>query len=245
LFNALVGHDHAIVTEIAGTTRDQLQQQFTIGNIPISLIDTAGLRETSDTVEIIGVERSKRTMADVDLVMVMLDASDTLTKEDREIINKAAEVEHLVVINKIDKVGEEAISDYRFQISNFGSHISKRVSGKDEEAVSKDKDEIGTVLISAKTGEGVDRLKEAMIDPFAQHETDSTGFLVSDARHYDLLVRASEEIAQSADLLQQNTSEEIVLIGLHNALRYLGQITGETTTEDMLSRIFSTFCIGK
>lgn len=244
LFNALVGHDHAIVTEIAGTTRDQLQQQFTIGNIPISLIDTAGLRETSDTVEIIGVERSKRTMADADLVMVMLDASDTLTKEDREIINKAAEVEHLVVINKIDKVGEEAISDFRSQISNFGSHISKRVSGKDE-AVSKDKDEIGTVLISAKTGEGMDRLKEAIIDPFAQHETDSTGFLVSDARHYDLLVRASEEIAQSADLLQQNTSEEIVLIGLHNALRYLGQITGETTTEDMLSRIFSTFCIGK
>jgi tRNA modification GTPase len=222
LFNALVGHDHAIVTEIAGTTRDQLHQQFTINDIPISLIDTAGLRETSDTVESIGVERSKRTMADADLVIVMLDASDAFTDEDREIIESASELNHLLVLNKIDKVGDEVISNFKFQISNFGS-----------------------ISISAKTNEGLDRLKKAMIEPFAQHETDATGFLVSDARHYDLLVRASEEIVHSADLLRQNTSEEIVLIGLHNALRYLGQITGETTTEDMLSRIFSTFCIGK
>jgi tRNA modification GTPase len=245
LFNALVGHDHAIVTEIAGTTRDQLHQQFTIGNIPISLIDTAGLRETSDTVESIGVERSKRTMADADLVIVMLDASDAFTDEDREIIASASELKHLLVINKIDKTDDEGISNFKFQISNFGFHILHVVLDKDGEAGNKDKEQTGTVLISAKTGVGLDRLREAMIEPFAKHETDSTGFLVSDARHFDLLVRASEEIAQSADLLQHNTSEEIVLIGLHNALRYLGQITGETTTEDMLTRIFSTFCIGK
>lgn len=252
LFNALVGHDHAIVTEIAGTTRDQLHQQFTIGNIPISLIDTAGLRETNDTVESIGVERSKRTMADADLVIVMLDASEPVTDEDRDIIKSVSELKNLLVINKIDKIGGEEISNFKFQISklasqisNLRSQISDSVSGKNEESLRKDKEAIETVLISAKTGKGLDELKTAMIEPFAQHETDSTGFLVSDARHYDLLVRASAEIAQSADLLQQNTSEEIVLIGLHNALRYLGQITGETTTEDMLTRIFSTFCIGK
>ncbi len=252
LFNALVGHDHAIVTEIPGTTRDQLHQQFTIGEIPISLIDTAGLRETSDTVESIGVERSKRTMADADLVIVMLDASDTFTNEDREIINSVVELEHLLVINKIDKVGEGVISNFKFQISNFRppisdfrSQISDRVSGKDKEIVSKDEELTETCLISAKTGEGLGELKAAMIGPFAVNQIDTHGFLVSDARHYDLLVRAADEIAHSRELLEQNTSEEIVLIGLHNALRYLGQITGETTTEDMLTRIFSTFCIGK
>lgn len=251
LFNALVGHDHAIVTEIAGTTRDQLHQQFTIGNIPISLIDTAGLRETNDTVESIGVERSKRTMADADLVIMMLDASDIFTDEDRKIIASVGELKYLLVLNKIDKVGDEVISNFKFQILNFKSQASDRVSRNTAEATSKEESaaredqEIKTVSISARTGKGLDQLKEAMIEPFAKHETDSTGFLVSDARHYDLLIRASEEIAQSAGLLQQNTSEEIVLIGLHNALRYLGQITGETTTEDMLTRIFSTFCIGK
>jgi tRNA modification GTPase len=238
LFNALVGHDHAIVTEIAGTTRDQLHQQFTIRDIPISLIDTAGLRDTSDTVESIGVERSKRTMADADLVVVMLDASEAPAAEDRDIIGSVSELNHLLVLNKIDKTDKEIISNFKFQILDH-------VSGKDEELVSKQNAESRTVLISAKTGEGLDALKQAMIEPFVRHETDSTGFLVSDARHHDLLVRAADEISHSAGLYEQNSSEEIVLIGLHNALRYLGQITGETTTEDMLTRIFSTFCIGK
>lgn len=258
LFNALVGHDHAIVTEIAGTTRDQLHQQFTIRDIPISLIDTAGLRQTSDTVESIGVERSKRTMADSDLVIVMLDAFDIFTDEDRKIIESVSELKHLLVLNKIDKVDDEVVSNFRFQISDFKSQISNanpqtsdfsgkttQATSKEESAAREDHEETKTVSISARTGKGLDQLKEAMIEPFAKYETDSTGFLVSDARHYDLLIRASGEIAQSAVLLQQNTSEEIVLIGLHNALRYLGQITGETTTEDMLTRIFSTFCIGK
>ena len=87
LFNALLGHERAIVTEIAGTTRDQLHERFTINNIPISLIDTAGLRETSDTVESIGVERSRRAMADADLVVVLLDGSENLTAEDKEILD--------------------------------------------------------------------------------------------------------------------------------------------------------------
>jgi tRNA modification GTPase len=88
-------------------------------------------------------------------------------------------------------------------------------------------------------------LQKAIIEPFAPGDIESAGFLVSDARHHDLLLRAGSEIEKSLDLLEQRMSEEIVLIGLHNSLRYLGQITGETTTEDMLTRIFSTFCIGK
>jgi tRNA modification GTPase len=228
LFNALLGHDRAIVTEIAGTTRDQLHEKFTINNIPIALIDTAGLRETTDTVESIGVERSRRTMADADLVVVMLDGSEELTGEDREIAAGAHDLNHLIVINKIDKTSTERIEAFK------------------EDALSKIEDQRSKIIpISAKTGEGLDELQKAIIEPFAPGDIESAGFLVSDARHHDLLLRAGSEIEKSLDLLEQRMSEEIVLIGLHNSLRYLGQITGETTTEDMLTRIFSTFCIGK
>ena len=102
LFNALLGTDRAIVTEIAGTTRDQLHEKFTVNNIPISLIDTAGLRETSDLVESIGVERSKRAMVDADLVIVLIDGSENLTSEDEEIINQVKDLNHLIAVNKID-----------------------------------------------------------------------------------------------------------------------------------------------
>lgn len=224
LFNALLGSDRAIVTEIAGTTRDQIHERFTIKDIPISLIDTAGLRETTDTVESIGVERSRRTMADADQVLVLLDASDDFTVEDREIIDSVTEIDHLIAVNKIDKVSEERLADYRSQISNLRSQI---------------------IELSAKTGQGLDKLKSAIISPFAPQDIGSNSFLVSDARHHDLLIRSKDEIAHSLELLEAKESEEIVLIGLHNSLRYLGQITGETTTEDMLTRIFSTFCIGK
>ncbi len=221
LFNALLGHDRAIVTAIAGTTRDQLHEKLTINNIPISLIDTAGLRETSDAVESIGVERSKRTMADADLVIVLLDGSENLTIEDKEILAQAKNLTHLIAINKIDLNG---IKEIKSQNPNPKSQIEE---------------------ISAKTGAGLDKLQKAIIEPFAPQDVENSGFLISDARHNDLLLRAESEIINSIDLLVQKMSEEIVLIGLHNALRYLGQITGETTTEDMLTRIFSTFCIGK
>lgn len=217
LFNALLGTERAIVTEIAGTTRDQLHEKLTIDNVPISLIDTAGLRETSDTVESIGVERSKRAMLDADLILVLLDDSQTLTREDEEILSQIKELNHLIAVNK---------SDLQLRkIENLGS--------------------LNYLRISAKTGEGLDSLKKAILKPFSVNEVESAGFLVTDARHHDLLLRAKIEVETSKSLIEQNQSEEIVLIGMHNALRFLGEITGETTTEDVLTRIFSTFCIGK
>ncbi|MBP7415848.1 MAG: tRNA uridine-5-carboxymethylaminomethyl(34) synthesis GTPase MnmE [Pyrinomonadaceae bacterium] len=228
LFNALLGSDRAIVTEIAGTTRDQIHERFTIGDIPISLIDTAGLRETTDTVESIGVARSKATMADADIVVVLLDASEEIEREDHEILDSVRDLNFIVALNKIDK--------------QPSSDIEKLIAGKHAK--------LGHLRpritpLSAKTGEGIDDLCNAIVRPFAPQDISSSGFLVSDARHHDLLLRAKTEIEQSVGQLDQKLSEEIVLIGLHNALRYLGQITGETTTEDMLTRIFATFCIGK
>ena len=221
LFNALLGHERAIVTEIAGTTRDQLRESFTISNIPISLIDTAGLRETSDTVESIGVERSRRAMADADLVVVLLDGSEQLTAEDKEILDATNDFNRIVAINKIDL---NLDTDLKSKIQNPNSEV---------------------VMVSAKTGTGLKDLQKAIIEPFSAQEIDAAGFLITDARHNDLLLRAKAEIETSLQLIDERMSEEIILIGLHNALRYLGQITGETTTEDMLTRIFSTFCIGK
>ena len=217
LFNALLGHERAIVTEIAGTTRDQLHERFTINNIPISLIDTAGLRETSDTVESIGVERSKRLIADADLVVVLLDGSEKLSDEDIEVLAQVKDLTYLIAVNKYD------LEQSKIEL-NGNSKV---------------------LHISAKTGENLDELQKAIIEPFSAQDVDNAGFLISDARHNDLLLRTKTEIENSINLLEQKMSEEIVLIGLHNALRYLGQITGETTTEDMLTRIFSTFCIGK
>ena len=228
LFNTLLGSDRAIVTEIAGTTRDQLREAFTIGDIPISLIDTAGLRETTDTVESIGVERSRATMADADIVVVMLDASEPITAEDLEILESVKELNFLVAINKIDKTPSRDIDRLiAGEHSEFASLRSK------------------IIPLSAKTGEGLEDLKRAIVEPFSPEDVTTSGFLVTDARHHDLLVRSKYEIEQSLDQLNRKMSEEIVLIGLHNAMKYLGQITGETTTEDMLTRIFSTFCIGK
>jgi tRNA modification GTPase len=226
LFNALLGNERAIVTDIAGTTRDQIHEKLTVNNIPISLIDTAGLRDTTDAVESIGVERSRRTMADADVVIAMLDASEAFTTEDIHILGSIGETEHIIAVNKIDKVNSSQLSQFLNALESY--------NGKGR-----------MVAVSAKTGEGLTELTQRMIEPFSVEETQTSGFLVSDARHFDLLNRASREVEQSLSLLDQNTSEEIVLIGLHNALRYLGQITGETTTEDMLTRIFSTFCIGK
>lgn len=217
LFNALLGQERAIVTEIAGTTRDQIHERFTINNIPISLIDTAGLRETSDMVESIGVERSKRLMADADLVVVLLDGTQALGAEDREIISHSKDLNYLIAVNKNDLAQ-----------ADFNLTSQKQI-----------------LHISAKTGEGLDKLQQAIIEPFTSQDIENSGFLVSDARHHDLLLRAKSEIENSITLINQKMSEEIILIGLHNSLRYLGQITGETTTEDMLTRIFSTFCIGK
>lgn len=224
LFNALLGSDRAIVTEIAGTTRDQLHERFTIHDIPISLLDTAGLRETTDTIESIGVGRSRKAMADADLVLIMLDASEHLQPEDREILESAKDLRHLIVFNKIDLARNESMLSNADILTEFGG---------------------SSVAISAKTGEGLNELRQSIVEPFEPNETEAAGFLVSDARHYDLLRRAEDEIRSSVVLLDSKTSEEIVLVGLHNSLRFLGEITGETTTEDMLTRIFSTFCIGK
>ena len=150
------------------------------------------------------------------IFIVFLDASQKITEEDRQILADTKDLNRIIITNKIDLPHSES-------------------------ALQKE----NIVSISAKTGEGLEDLENAIVAPFSPQEVESKGFLVSDARHFDLLQRAKIDVENSISLLTQRMSEEIILIGLHNAIRYLGEITGETTTEDMLTRIFSTFCIGK
>jgi tRNA modification GTPase len=219
LFNSLIGQDRAIVTEIPGTTRDSLRETLSVNGIPISLFDTAGVRAATDKVESIGVERTHRTIADADFVVVILDGSLPLQAEDFEVLSATEENLRLIAINKSD-------------LTAYTEPTTISASDK-------------VVKISAKTGAGLDLLREELIAPFASQDIEYSGFLISDARHHDLLRRAQLEVTESLDLLARKTSEEIVLVGLHNALSMLGEITGETTSEDVLTRIFSTFCIGK
>jgi tRNA modification GTPase len=224
LFNALLGSERAIVTPIAGTTRDQLYERLNVDGIPVSLIDTAGIRETVDIVESIGVDRSRAVMADADVVIVMIDAADPLTNEDLGILADVTDIDHLIVVNKIDKVETGDLDLIRSQLGAEGRRV---------------------VPVSAINGTGLDELQAAIVGPFNSHEIWMGGFLVTDARHHDLLQRAAEDVRASLEQFKSKMSEEIVLIGLHNALRYLGEITGQTTTEEMLAQIFATFCIGK
>jgi tRNA modification GTPase len=220
LFNGLVGLNRAIVTEIAGTTRDSISETISLRGMPISLTDTAGIRVANDKIEEIGVERTHQAMADADLLVVVLDGSDEISAEDLEIVNESMRGKYIVAVNKCDLVSEERVEAklvYPCQV----------------------------VHVSALTGEGLEELTAAILEPFGVVDSETIGLLITDSRHYDLLRRAESSLENSVESLRQSASEEIVLVGLHSALQFLGEITGETTTDEILGEIFSTFCIGK
>jgi tRNA modification GTPase len=219
VFNRLVGRDRAIVTDIAGTTRDTISELVVLRGIPVSLTDTAGIRADAGQIEELGVERTHRAAADSDLLLVMIDGSKETTAEDLAIIAEAKQTKHVIVVNKCDLPS----------LANVDGLL----------APSK------VVHVSAVTEEGLDQLTAAILEPFGKVDSETVGLLITDSRHYDLLRRAQSSLESSRELLDQSASEEMVLVGLHNALRFLGEITGETTPDDILAEIFSTFCIGK
>jgi tRNA modification GTPase len=221
VFNSLLSIDRAIVTDIPGTTRDSLSELVSLQGVPVLLTDTAGVRESSDRIENMGVERTRRAMADADLIVVVLDGSQALSREDREILAEVEDRLHLIALNKKD-------------LEAFNPLLHEQFNG--HEAI---------VEVSAKTGAGLDSLRDAILSPFSARDAHDTGLLITDARHFDLLQRAESALVSSGHLLKERASEELILVGLHDALRFLGEITGETTPDDILSRIFSTFCIGK
>jgi tRNA modification GTPase len=212
LFNRLVDQDRAIVTPLPGTTRDTLSHSIDIGGVPVVLTDTAGLRETNDGIERLGIERTHRTINDADLVLNVLEC----THQTEGALDHANKIPSITVLNKCD-----------LQVS---SHGPKHQEG---------------IRVSALTGEGLDTLRAAILQILNRGNVDHEGLVITNARHYNLLNSATQEIDEALELMGRRVSEELILVPLNNALKFLGQITGEITTEDILSQIFSTFCIGK
>jgi tRNA modification GTPase len=218
LFNALVRSDRAIVTDIPGTTRDSLTESISISGFPVTLTDTAGLRESSDQIEQLGVGRTHQAIADADLVLLIVDGS--LPADDLEFEPDTDGIRRVLVRNKMDLPS--------FERADLDQASLERV-----------------IDVSALTGAGLDKLRAAIITSFGNSDAADSGLLITDARQHDLLRRAADEVSSSAAILREGHSEELIVLGLNNALRLIGEITGETTTEDILTEIFSTFCIGK
>jgi tRNA modification GTPase len=208
LFNRLLEQDRAIVTEIPGTTRDLVSETAAIGGIPVKLIDTAGIRETAERVESLGIERSYQAMADADLTLVVIDATEP---EDTSLMRPGA----LLVANKCDLVG---------RASRPAQYL----------------------YVSALTGEGIPELRDAIlaaVAPGGVFEQES-GFITS-LRHERLLRESCEYLDKARLAVESRIPHEMLLLDLYAALRPIDAITGATTADDILNRIFSTFCIGK
>jgi tRNA modification GTPase len=225
LFNSLLGRPRAIVHDVPGTTRDAITEPIGIDGVPLLITDTAGLRTSTDQVETIGVDRTKRAAADSDLLLVVIDGSQPLTDEDRAALTESVKHHHVIALNKMDlqDFQPSRLAEGWFPASEASSIIS----------------------VSAKNGSGVDELRSALVKPFIDGGFTGDQLIITNARHYDLLVRAIAALSSSEALLRDGASEELTLVGLHDALRYVGEITGETTSEEILGEIFSTFCIGK
>lgn len=226
LFNRLLGHSRAIVTEIPGTTRDTIAEPIGLDGVPISLIDTAGIRAATDEIESIGVDRTRRAAADADLLIVVVDGSEPLNDEDAVVFKDVADKLHILAVNKSD-------------LSNYSTAVLS------ERASNSDQNRVATLAVSAITEAGLADLRAAILKPFVNGSDASEGLLITNARHHDLLLRAVSAIESSEQLVRERASEELILVGLHSALRYLGEITGETTADEILGQIFATFCIGK
>ena len=228
LFNRLVEQERAIVTATPGTTRDLVTETVSLAGIPVKLVDTAGIRHALDEAESIGIKKSLEALADADLVLVVLDASQEISHEDQELLVQAGQRTAIVVRNK---------SDLKTESPSEGCH-----SERSEESALP----CPGVSTSALTGEGIAELRAAILrhvtgNAGAQSES---GFLTS-ARHQSLVSNSLKALTAAGSALQNQIPHEMLLLDLYSALRPLDEITGATTTDDILNLIFSTFCIGK
>ena len=218
LLNALAGYDRVIVTDIPGTTRDTVEEAVKVGGVKLRLIDTAGIRETADTVEAIGVERSKQAVENADMVIFVCDGSQPLTEEDEAIIDLCCDRENAVaLINKTDLGQAVESSDLPF---------------------------MNVVKICAATGEGLEQFADVVETLFA-NETPCDGSILTNARQFDAIRRAFDALQRSLKGLRLGLTPDMVLIDIEEAMEAMGEVTGATVREDITARIFERFCVGK
>ena len=218
LLNALAGYDRVIVTDIPGTTRDTVEETVMLGATRLRLLDTAGIRETADTVESIGVERARQAIDQADLVLFVCDGSKALTQEDEEIIELCEEKENAIaLINKADLGSEVDPGDLPF---------------------------MWVISVCAKTGEGLDQLAGA-VDSIFENDIPCDGSILTNARQYDACRRACEAMGNALKGLRLGQTPDAVLTDIEEAMQTMGEVTGATIREDITARIFERFCVGK
>ena len=218
LLNAIAGYDRVIVTDIPGTTRDTVEETVMLGKTRLRLIDTAGIRETEDTVEAIGVERSKKAVEEADLVIFVCDGSNPLTEEDEAIIDLCSEHENAVaLINKSDLGNAVEPGDLPF---------------------------VNVIRICAKTGEGLDQLSDVVEELF-ENNIPCDGSILTNARQFDACRRAFDAMQRSLHSLGLGMTPDAVLTDIEEAMNAMGEVTGAIVREDITNRIFERFCVGK
>lgn len=223
LLNALLGEKRAIVTAIPGTTRDIIEEYVNIGGIPLKVVDTAGIRETADVVERIGVAKAREALANADLVLLLLDASVPLAAEDKEVMNLLADRRAIVLVNKTDLPAAIDMDEVR--------------------RLARDKP---VVRISALEGTGVDELEKTIVDMvYTGQVSQAEGAFVNNVRHASLLRQARDSLAAALATIAAGMPPDCVVVDLRAAWEKLGEVTGETVGEDIIDQIFSQFCLGK
>lgn len=219
LFNRLLERERAIVTAVPGTTRDLVTDRLSLGGIPVELVDTAGLREALDEAEAIGIRKSREMLADADVVLVVVDASVPLREDELELIGMLAARRAVLIRNKCDLRCEAGMRD--------AAEMS-----------------VPEVETSAVTGEGLETLRGLLSEMVRGRGEDESGMLTS-LRHFEAVTAALRSLQAAREAVAANTPHEMLLLDLYGALRQIDGLTGETTADDILNRIFSTFCIGK
>ena len=228
LLNALAGYDRAIVTDIPGTTRDTVEESVLCGGVLLRLIDTAGIRDTADVVEQMGVERSRAAMESADLVLAVVDGSAPVTEEDMPFLLSAAKQKRWVLIwSKKDKTPADAFLDFPMPLS-MEYHAPSAV-----------------VQLSSATGEGLEELERAVADLFPAGDPKEAGSLLTDARQEEAALRARDAVRRAKEALELGLTPDAILTDAEEALDALSELTGRTAKEEIVSRIFERFCVGK
>ena len=250
LFNRLVERERAIVTATPGTTRDLVSETVALEGIPVKLVDTAGIRRALDEAESIGIRKSMEALADADLVLVVLDGSQPLNFEDEELLRQVATRRGIAVENKADLA-----DGLRSTVDGSAERRRDLAEGREPTAegssVAVDRppsavDSFPVVRTSALTGSGIPELRAEILRQVGggQGAQMESGFLTN-ARHRSLVENSLTALQAASTAVEQKVPHEMLLLDLYNALRPLDEITGATTTDDILGLIFSTFCIGK
>lgn len=224
LLNALLREERAIVTDIPGTTRDSLEELANIGGVPLKIIDTAGIRETQDKVEQIGVEKSVSYLQNADLILALFDTSKPLSAEDEEIINLLQNKAGIVLLTKSD-----------LPVAMNVDELKAKLQG-----------EFKYIKISTKQNHGLDELEQEIVDRvYSGTVKQAEGSFVNNVRQETALKEADRHLSECLHTIETGMAEDFIVIDVRSAWEKLGEITGDTVDEDIIDQIFSQFCIGK